>query len=77
MFSLELKVEMPDFDKYRLEVPCPLCKLHTWVTLGEIRRQEMTICRGCHVNIYLEDHLGQIQRFTQKFQKMISDIGRM
>ena len=76
MFSIEMSIEAPDFDKHTIEIQCPYCELHTWVRLGEIRRREITICRGCHANIRLEDHMGQFQRFIRKFEKMISNFGR-
>jgi hypothetical protein len=75
MFSISIKVEIPDLDKHSIEVPCPACRLHTWVRLGEIRRRDFAVCRGCHANLLLEDHLGGLHRFTRSLSGMFENIG--
>ena len=76
MVTLSIKVSIPDFDRIPIEVPCPLCGLHTWVTLGAIRRRDFAICRGCHANIMLIDHLGGFQRFVRDTEHTLNSIGR-
>jgi hypothetical protein len=76
MFSISIKVTIPNLDKRVIEVPCPVCKLHTWVRLGEIRRRDFAICRGCHANILLVDHLGQLHRFTRSFARILRSLER-
>jgi len=76
MISISFKVNIPDFDSIPIEVPCPICGLHTWVTIGAIRRRDFAICRGCHANILLEDHLGSFQRFTRKTERILKNFGR-
>lgn len=67
---------MPDFDKYSIEVDCPYCKLDTWVTIGEIKRNDFTICRGCHRNIILEDHLGSVTRGFRNIHDLLKNLGK-
>jgi hypothetical protein len=74
MLGISIKIEMPDFDRHEIEIDCPVCKLGNWVKLGEIRRREYSICRGCHSNIFLEDHMGGIQRFTRQLIKIFKDF---
>jgi hypothetical protein len=76
MISISIKVQIPDFDRISTEVPCPRCGLHTWVKLGEIRRRDFAICRGCHANILLEDHLGGVQRFIRDTERTLEALGR-
>ena len=75
-FSFSIKVSIPDLDRHPIEVECPVCQLHTWVKLGEIRRRDFVICRGCHANILLEDHLGQVHRFVRSFEQMLQGMGK-
>lgn len=73
MFSISIHIEAPDLSKHPIEVPCPQCRLHTWVTLGEIARREVAVCRGCHANLVLADHLGQINRSLSIFNKFLRE----
>ena len=75
MFSLSINVTVPNFDRIKIEVPCPRCELQTWVTLGAIRRRDFAICRGCHANILLEDHLGSFHRFMRNTTKALKSMG--
>jgi hypothetical protein len=75
MLSISIEVIMPDLDRHLIEVPCPRCDLHTWVTLGEIRRRDYAICRGCHANILLEDHLGSMHRIIRDLESAFKSLG--
>lgn len=75
MVSISLEVSVPHFDRVPIEVPCPICGLHTWVKLGEIRGRDFAICRGCHANILLEDHLGGVHRFMRDTERVLSVFG--
>jgi len=76
MFSISfsLKVNIPDLDRLSIEVECPMCQLHTWVRLGEFRRRDFVICRGCHANIVLADHLGGLHRFKESFEQILKGM---
>lgn len=75
MVSISIQVDIPNFDRVPIEIPCPICELHTWVTIGEIRRRDFTICRGCHANILLEDHLGSMHRSIRQLEKALKSLG--
>ena len=76
-FSFSIKVlNIPELDQVPIEVECPVCLLHTWVKIGEVRRRDFVICRGCHANILLEDHLGQIHRCVRGFEEMLKGMER-
>ena len=74
MVSISINVTIPDFDRMTIEIPCPRCGLYTWVSLGAIRRRDFAICRGCHANILLEDHLGSFHRFMRNTAKNLKGI---
>jgi transposase-like protein len=60
--NITWSIEMPDFDKWEFELSCPICRLDNTITMGQVRREEYFICRGCHNNIKAIDQLGDIQR---------------
>lgn len=72
MFSISFSIEMPDLDNIDIEIDCPICALQTKTTLGDIRFHSVAICRGCHANIWLEDHLGQYARARKQFAKSLT-----
>lgn len=75
MLRVSLTVQIPDLDKRLIEVECPRCCLHTYVRLGEIRRRDFAICRGCHATVRLDDHLGTFHRFTRTFTRTLNSLG--
>lgn len=75
MLKLTISVEIPNLDKRSIDVPCEACGLETPVTLGAIRLGDVIVCRGCHANIRLHDHLGALQRFERRLKKLLSSIG--
>jgi hypothetical protein len=75
MLSISISMTMPDLDREPIEVPCPRCDLHTWVTLSEIRRRDYAVCRGCHANILLEDHLGSMHRIIRDTESILRSLG--
>lgn len=77
MFSVSISMHIPELDRAVLEVPCPVCALETRVTLGEIRLGGFTICRGCHANVRLEDHLGQYYRARRRFLDAFASFRRL
>lgn len=54
-----------------MEVPCPLCDLTTPTTMGAVRLGDTLVCRGCHSNIRLHDHMGGFQRFKRSFERTL------
>lgn len=75
MFSVSISVQIPELDRIALEIDCPVCALSTRVTLGDIRLGGVTICRGCHANIRLEDHLAQYHRARRRLMNAFATFG--
>jgi hypothetical protein len=76
MFRVQLEVEVPNLDRFRLEVPCPLCELRTPTTMGAIRCGDMIVCRGCHSNLRLHDVMATFHRFKRRFTHMLKKLER-
>jgi hypothetical protein len=70
MIKFTISWTVPDTDKFEIEYPCSICRLETTITLGQVRREEYFICRGCHSTIKVIDQLGGVQRFTRRFQNI-------
>lgn len=77
MFSLSITVSFPDLDRQWIDLSCPRCRLETAVALGEIRRCEIIICRGCHANIYLQDHLGSYHRAKRQIELAFAQLAKI
>lgn len=73
MIEISIKIQLPNLDRKELELECPVCKLHNWTNLGQIRRRDYLVCRGCHSSILLEDHMSQIHRFIRQFKRQFED----
>jgi len=68
--EISFEFSVPNFDRKEIEIDCPKCKLGNWAQLGQIKRREYLICRGCHLNILLEDHLGSVQMALNKLNRI-------
>ena len=76
MFKLSIQVNVPNLDRFETSIPCPKCHLETQVSLGQIRRREYVVCRGCYINIHLIDHMGSIHRVQKKISHMLKKMER-
>jgi hypothetical protein len=74
--TITTKVTIPNLDRQWIEIPCPLCELTTPTTLGAIRWSDVVVCRGCHANIRLIDHMASFHRFKRKFAAMLKSLER-
>ena len=76
MFEISFHMDPFDLSRHEIEIDCPLCKLHNWTTFGAVQRREFLICRGCHSNILLEDHLGSGQRAIKSINDVFKQFGK-
>lgn len=75
MISFEISVNIPDFSKHYIEIQCPYCLLHNDVTIGQIQREDYSICRGCHRTIHLSDHMGSMKRSFNQIRRALMRFG--
>lgn len=74
MITVKVTGTFSSLGRKRIEVPCPQCNLHTWVTFAEILRRDFTVCRGCHANILLEDHLGAVKNAVRRIDAAFDSL---
>lgn len=76
MFSLKVSVSgnRESLDRHEIEVQCPRCALHTWVSFGHILRKDFVVCRGCHANVLLDDHMGTARRAVREYDAAIESL---
>lgn len=70
MINMKISFHIPDPDKWEFEFPCFRCGLKTTITLGQVRREEYFICRGCHSTIKAIDHLDGVQNIKDSLTNM-------
>lgn len=74
MFSIKVTVTVPNLDQLSTQVPCPLCELETPTTMGAIRLCKTIICRGCHANIRLQDHMAGFHRLKRMLEESLRSL---
>ena len=72
--KIEWNVSQIDTDDWDIEFACPYCRLETPVTLGQFRRAEYFICRGCHRTIKAIDKLGDAQRLRDDMKSLFKGL---
>lgn len=75
MFTISIEVTLPKFEKISIEIECPKCRLKTWVTWGDISVDYYAVCRGCHRNLQLRDHLGTSKRSIDLLKNRLNKLG--
>jgi transposase-like protein len=70
MIKLTISFEAPNTDSWEFEYSCPICRLETTITLGQVRREEYFICRGCYKTVKVIDHLGDAQHLKDRMNEI-------
>jgi peptide subunit release factor 1 (eRF1) len=68
---------MISLDKTTIDIHCPQCDFINEVTLGQIRLQEITICRGCKANIELIDSNNSVRKAKETIEKQLKQIEKL
>ncbi len=72
MINFKITFNPPNTDKWEFEFPCPICRLETTITLGQVRREEYFICRGCHSTIKAIDQMGGTQNLKHVMGNLLT-----
>lgn len=63
-----------------IEIPCPKCGFFNPIWIRQARLRDVIICRGCKINIQLDDHMNQVrnaERDTRRaMQKLMKTLSR-
>jgi hypothetical protein len=72
---------MVDLDNFDIEFPCPKCSFYNKIKYKQARLRDVIICRGCKINIILDDHMNEcrkarvsVKRAIKRFQEQLRDI---
>ncbi len=65
---------MFDLDLQDLEIRCPECRFFEEVRFREVRMRNVYICRGCKLNLRLDDHMNEFRKARKQFTKIIDDL---
>lgn len=64
----------PSLGRQEIEIPCPRCGLHSWVSFAQVLRRDYAVCRGCHANLMLDDHMGTVKRAVRSFDRLVDSL---
>ena len=73
----ELQFEMSgnmDIDSAELEIECPKCDFYNPIWVKQARLKDMIICRGCKVNIQLNDSMNEVRKARRSVLKAVKDL---
>ena len=72
---------MINFDKYTIEFACPKCGFYNEIFFKQARLRDVVICRGCKVNIQLDDQMNEcrkvarsVRRAGREFQESLKSL---
>jgi hypothetical protein len=74
MITVTVTGRMESLGRQEVEIPCPQCSLHSWVTFAQILRRDFAVCRGCHANILLDDHMGTVKNAVRRFDAAFNSL---
>ncbi len=76
MIKVTVTGRMTSLGRREIEIPCPRCNLHTWVSFAQILRRDFAICRGCHANIFLDDYMGAVRNAVRRIDRAFNALLR-
>jgi len=65
---------MINLDKHILEIECPKCKFYNKISLQQVRTRDIIICRGCKINIQLEDFMNEYRKVKRKVERSFQEL---
>lgn len=76
MISLKLTAtgKPLNLGRHQVEIPCPRCRLHTWIAINDVLNHNVLICRGCHATLLLNDNLGSLHRSVRSLDSAFNSL---
>ena len=53
---------------------CPRCGFYNDFTFKQVRLRDVIICRGCHVNIRLDDYVNSFRKARASINRVLGDL---
>lgn len=63
-----------DLDKQPIDFTCPVCRFHNQVSFKQIRLRNAIICRGCKVNIRLDDYMNECRKARKNIGQAMREL---
>jgi hypothetical protein len=67
---------MFDLDNIEIEINCPNCDFFNPIKLKDVRLRNVTICRGCKLNIQLDDYMNSYKIESRKIESELNEISK-
>ena len=78
-FSPFVMVNVFTIDRLEIEHTCPRCSFYNWIRLREVRLGDVIICRGCKINIRLDDYMNECEKaehsLRRAFERLSQAVG--
>lgn len=65
---------MIDLDRIELDIECPKCKFVSKIFYRDARLRDVIICRGCKVNIQLDDHMNECRKVRRQLNEAMEEL---
>ncbi|MCH7500527.1 MAG: hypothetical protein IH886_11050 [Nitrospinae bacterium] len=65
---------MINLDNQTIEINCPRCDFYNPLFLKQARNRDILICRGCKINIQLDDYLNECRKAEKEFRRSIKEL---
>lgn len=65
---------MIDLDRQPIDLNCPACGFRNQVSFKQIRLRDTIICRGCKVNIRLDDYMNECRNARKNIDRALREL---
>lgn len=65
---------MVELDRAKFNIPCPRCRFENSIVYRQARLRDVIICRGCKVNIRLDDHMNECRKTRQQITQALAEL---
>lgn len=77
MFELQLEMSGNiDIDSAEVEIKCPNCGFYNPIWIKQARLRDTIICRGCKVNIQLDDSMNEVRKARRSVRRAVKEFER-
>ncbi len=67
---------MINLDRHKFEFQCPECEFYNCATMKQARLRDFIICRGCKINLRLDDSMNSCRKAVRQFRKSMREFER-
>jgi hypothetical protein len=65
---------MITLDKQTISFQCPKCRFYNSIFYKQARLRDVVICRGCKINIQLDDYMNECRKAEKSIRKAFQDL---